>query len=122
MLHDNLRYARLRCGLTQKDVAESLDIKRSSYTYYETGHTPLPIELLPTLCCLYGVTMDWMMTSTLVFEADDCSLPSWANHELPGIGNLTTEERKVFLAMRKYDLSTKVEAYIQTLVEEIEKK
>ncbi len=121
MLHDNLRYARVKCGLTQQDVADSLEIKRSSYTYYETGHTPLPIELLPLVCCLYGVTMDWMMTATLNFEADDCSLPSWQEQDLPGIGNLTAEERKVLLALRKYGLTDKVDVYIRTLIEDAEK-
>lgn len=35
----NLKRARQHRGLTQQEVAEQLNIDRSTYTYYETGRT-----------------------------------------------------------------------------------
>ena len=41
-LNEALRMLRHRAGLTQKQLADMLELDRSSYTYYETGKVPQP--------------------------------------------------------------------------------
>lgn len=118
MLNENLRYARKACGFTQQQIADYLGIKRSSYAYYEIGHTPLPIELLPALCVAFGVSCDWMLTHEVNLESDDELLPSVYEKALPGLARLTPQERSLLLLLRKHDLTGTVAEYAQALAEE----
>ena len=53
---DKLKYYRCKNGMLQKDVAEYLEIDRSTYIRYETkGHEYYPCEHLERLAELYGV-------------------------------------------------------------------
>ncbi len=60
-LHEALRILRVRAGLTQKQLADMLELDRSSYTYYETGKSMPTVVAFWRLSCLYGVSMDTMM-------------------------------------------------------------
>ncbi len=42
----NLRSVRKAANLTQKEMAEKLNINRSTYTYYETGRSRAPPAIL----------------------------------------------------------------------------
>lgn len=118
MLYENIRYARKQCCFTQQQVADFLGIKRSSYTYYETGRTQMPVELLAPLSILFGVSADWLLTHEVTLESGDSVLPSAYEKRLPGLAKLTNEERDLLLLLRKYDLTEKVAEYVQTLTEE----
>ena len=48
MLNERLRSLRLSMGLTQMQVAEALNIDRSTYTYYETGKTNIHYIMVST--------------------------------------------------------------------------
>ena len=41
-----MRYYRIQCGLTQQQVADALNINRTTYTKYETGVSEPSHELL----------------------------------------------------------------------------
>lgn len=58
MINYNLKRLRLYCGLTQKQIADMLNIDRSTYTYYETGKTVPDVETLKKLSRLYYITLD----------------------------------------------------------------
>lgn len=118
MLHENIRYARKQCGFTQQQVADFLGVKRSSYTYYETGHTQVPVELLSPLGKLFGVSADWLLTHRFLLESDDELLPNVAEKALPGLAKLTSEERDLLLLLRKYDLTEKIKEYTMSLTQE----
>ncbi len=118
VLHENIRYARKQCGFTQQQVADYLGIKRSSYTYYETGHTQVPVDYLAPLSRLFGVSIDWLLTHRFSLESDDDLLPGVADRSLPGLARLTNEERELLLLLRKYDLTGSVKEYIKTLTQE----
>ncbi len=108
MLSDNIRFARISCGYTQQQMADYLGIKRSSYTYYETGHTPFPIELLPMLTVAFGVSTEWLLSARISFSSGEETLPSVADSRLPGLAKLTEEERELLLMLRKHKLTTEV--------------
>lgn len=55
-----LRFLREQNGLTQQELADTLCIERSTYTYYEKGgHPSLPT--LMSLALLYDVTTDFLL-------------------------------------------------------------
>lgn len=58
---NNLRKQRTRLGLTQQQVAEKLNIDRSTYSYYELGRTSPSVEMLYELILLFGVSADELL-------------------------------------------------------------
>lgn len=57
-LSDQLRMTRMSCNLTQQQVADKLQIDRSTYTYYETGKTTPSIFTLMKLAEIFQVPID----------------------------------------------------------------
>ena len=64
-LNEALRMLRHRAGLTQKQLADMLELDRSSYTYYETGKSTPTVPAFKRISDLYGVSMDTMMGESL---------------------------------------------------------
>ncbi len=58
---NNLRKQRTRLGLTQQQVAEKLNIDRSTYSYYELGRTSPSVEMFYELILLFGVSADELL-------------------------------------------------------------
>ena len=58
MLSFTLRKYREKMELTQKQLAEVLNIDRSTYSYYETGKSVPPIETLIKLARIVNATVD----------------------------------------------------------------
>lgn len=58
MLPFTLRKYREKMELTQKQLAEVLNIDRSTYSYYETGKSVPPIETLIKLARIFNTTVD----------------------------------------------------------------
>ena len=56
--YDQLRAWRMTNKLSQKQVADYLNIDRSTYAYYELGRTRLHVDILVSLAKLYGVSLD----------------------------------------------------------------
>ncbi len=50
--------------LTQKQVAEYLNIKQNTYSQYETGNRQIPIEVLVALAKLYKTSADYLLGLT----------------------------------------------------------
>lgn len=61
MLKDIIRKLRETHHLTQEDVAEYLNIRRTTYTRYETGTNTLNFEALCRLADLYQVSTDFLL-------------------------------------------------------------
>ena len=62
-LSQRLRSLREKCGFTQEQVAKTLNIDRSSYTYYETGKTEPSIASLIKLSNLFKVPIEDLLGS-----------------------------------------------------------
>ena len=55
-----LRYLRKKAGLSQKQVAEQLNIVQSTYAGYENGHHEPNLDTLILLAYAYGVSLDFI--------------------------------------------------------------
>ena len=55
-MHETIRSLRQERGLTQRQVADYLRIDRSTYAYYESGHSKLSIDILVKLAHFYKVS------------------------------------------------------------------
>lgn len=58
---DRLRTLRNQAAMTQQQVAESLQLMRATYTYYETGKTFPDLEILMRIAQFYGVSTDFLL-------------------------------------------------------------
>ena len=55
-MYNNIRELRKERGLTQQQVADHLNIDRSTYAYYESGRSRLNINLVVDLAHLFQVS------------------------------------------------------------------
>ena len=60
-LAGRLRMLRVRARMTQKQVAQILNLDRSTYAYYETATTCPDYETLVRLAKMYRVTTDYLL-------------------------------------------------------------
>ena len=60
-LSDRLRMLRMRCALTQGQVAEKLSLSVQAVSKWECGKNLPDIMLLPEIADLYGVTIDELL-------------------------------------------------------------
>lgn len=61
MLHKRLKAYRTASGLTQGQVATSLEVERSTYTYYELGRSQPSLEILSRLAVIFGVPLSSLL-------------------------------------------------------------
>jgi transcriptional regulator with XRE-family HTH domain len=55
-MREIIRQLRLERNLTQREVAEYLQIDRSTYTYYESGRTQINVHVVIKLAHFYQVS------------------------------------------------------------------
>lgn len=48
-------------GMTQKQVADALNIHSVTYLHYEKDQREPPLELVVRIAALYDVTTDWLL-------------------------------------------------------------
>ena len=58
LINAKLRELRVKSGYTQHQIADILNIDRSTYTYYETGKTSPDITVLAKLSKIFNVSID----------------------------------------------------------------
>ena len=56
-------------NLTQRQVADYLNIKQNTYSQYETGTRQIPVDVLTALAALYKTSTDYLLSIT------DCKTP-----------------------------------------------
>lgn len=61
---ERMRYLREKNDLTQRDVADYLEIGTQKYNNYEKGKSRIPVTHLISLCLLYNVSADYMLGFT----------------------------------------------------------
>ena len=64
----NLKHLRKKHGMSQKDVADLLEMGRSVVSLYEIGYREMSIEDLTILADYFGVTLDQMVKQDLSKE------------------------------------------------------
>lgn len=60
-LSNNLKELRLKKELTQKEVADYLNVDRSTYSYYEARKTEPSLTTLAKLCELFEVDFNTIL-------------------------------------------------------------
>ncbi|GFI50965.1 helix-turn-helix transcriptional regulator [Lachnospiraceae bacterium 62-26] len=60
MIFKNIRNLREDNDKTQKELAEYLNIKQTTYSKYELGKINIPIEMLIKLADFYDVSLDYL--------------------------------------------------------------
>lgn len=60
MIFKNIRNLREDNDKTQKELAEYLNIKQTTYSKYELGKINIPIEMLMKLADFYDVSLDYL--------------------------------------------------------------
>ena len=66
---DNLQFLRSRQGLTQEQLAESLDVSRQSVSKWESGLSFPEMDTILKLCDLFSVSMDTLLRGDAAAEA-----------------------------------------------------
>ncbi len=61
-MNKRLREARNALNLRQKDFAEKLFLKLSSYANWESGCSPIPQAKIPLICLTFGINETWLRT------------------------------------------------------------
>ena len=54
--------------LTQKEIAQFLNITQVAYSYYEIGKRSIPLELLCKLADYYSTSVDYLLYRTDTFK------------------------------------------------------
>ncbi len=123
MLPVILRKYREKMELTQKQLAETLNIDRSTYSYYETGKSIPPVETLVKLAKIFNTTID----DLLGYEAnipdtvhDDVNI---YNRSRENFALLSEEEQSIIMKYRQLpsELQDEIQKYINSNVENLNK-
>lgn len=123
MLNERLRSLRLSMGLTQMQVAEALNIDRSTYTYYETGKTVPDVKTIIKLSKIFNVSYQQILDD----ESVDFNINSSVKDRtlnLSEMSELTKQERLMIVAYRlltadmKKKYLNKILADAKTLIED----
>ena len=62
--YETIRDLRIDAGLTQREVAEYLNIKQNTYSQYGIGVLNYPVDVLCRLADYYHVSVDYLLGRT----------------------------------------------------------
>ncbi|MBR2714934.1 MAG: helix-turn-helix transcriptional regulator [Ruminococcus sp.] len=102
---NKLRFCRKNCGLSQQQIADSLGIDRTTYTYYESGRSEPNLTTLVKLAQIFCVDVNTLLpndNTDLVLRDTDSNSPN-------PIYSLTKEEQKLLLIFRTLSKDEKAE-------------
>ena len=104
-LANTLRNLRLKAGYTQQNIADALNINRSTYTYYETGKTTPDIHTLKALAQILCVPVHSLLEDEVspVFS-DSGRRPRRLIQDDPHkIGDLSSKEKTLIALLRSVE-------------------
>ncbi len=64
LVFERIRNLRIEKGLTQKEIAEMLNVKQNTYSQYEIGVLNYPIDVIIKLAKFYGTSVDYLLDLT----------------------------------------------------------
>lgn len=89
---------------TQQEMADMLNISRSTYTYYETGKSEPGQEKLKNICEILDVDFNTLLGYT---EEGMIALVASSDNKSDAFGNLTPIEEQLILAYRSMNSEEK---------------
>ena len=105
-LATKLKRYRLQVGFTQKNVAEILNVSRSTYTYYELGKTSPDPATLNRIARLFGLSVEEFFEDEMFSQADMLydsgakRVSKKVKADPEKIGDLTTSEKSIEAYLR----------------------
>ena len=113
MVSTTLKTLRKANGFTQKQIADKLNIDRSTYSYYELGKINPSISSMVILADLYGISLDEIV------HYDDAAASSFAAAS-PAAGYesspvLSEDEKKLIASYRKLSVAAKEDVLISVI-------
>ncbi len=101
----NITDYRKMCGYTQQQVADMLNLNRTTYTKYETGASEPSIEIMKKIASILGVDVNALLVEDPLEKAvSDSDVPLYSltkdEQDLVGMFRMFTDEEK----MRVLDL------------------
>ncbi len=125
-----LKYYRDNCELSQQQVANILNIDRSTYTYYETGKTTPSASMLLKLSKIYNVpcavfleciNQELELNSKVADSITKGGISSFYEESIDDkIYSLTKDEKDVVIAYRILDNNKKEE--LRKIIDELVRK
>lgn len=90
-----LKQFRVACGITQEQIAEKLNVNRSTYTKYETGVSEPSIDILSRIVSIFGIDFNSVLGEEDMFEGSiyDTKMPMF---------NLTKDEQDIIITFRSF--------------------
>lgn len=107
----NLVKYRKLCGFTQQEIADILNLNRTTYTKYETGVSEPSFEILKKIVAVYGVDVNAILGQE-EFEKNlhDFVMPMYnltnEERELVGIYRMLSKEEKQELMDKAREIKT----------------
>lgn len=95
---EKIRYIREILDLTQREMADKLNVSKSTYGRWETGEKIIPLKHLVKLCNLANITLDYALgitnenkktTTKIVFDMKNVAIKI---KEIRKINSLTQEQ------------------------------
>jgi len=107
MLKDKLKEYRLLCGYSQQQIADVLNIHRSTYSYYELGKTEPSLDNIRTLAMEFGVSLNALLEVESPTSLRFANPDSYGKFEhldessVSRVGDLTKDEKTLILCFRR---------------------
>lgn len=111
-LATKLKELRKNFCMTQDDIAELLDMSRTSFSKYENGAANPPLSVLRKLSAIYNVPLEYLIhdeTTKMVFHSSDEPETPEVENQYRYFSQLTKEERKLILKLRLMKKEKKAE-------------
>ena len=106
---EKLRHYREACVLSQKQVADALNIERSTYTKYETGDTEPNLNTIVRIAAIYNVSPTELLPMDAAEDPAVRNLTDTAHNNSP-IYQLSKEERGLIARYRALSKEEKKQA------------
>ena len=104
-----LKQKRKNAGLTQSRMSSALNLKRSTYAYYEIGRTLPSIKTINKISKVLGIDMSVFINAIVDDESDITTLSPDSYKEHEKFYNLKDDEQDIILAYRLLSTSRKSE-------------
>lgn len=94
MLAKTLKKLRENCGLTQQQVADAINLERSTYAYYETGKTIPSIDTIVQLAKIFNVSYSDILES-------EAQPKTYLFSDVPNSEHISTKKQEAIYSLSK---------------------
>ena len=63
-MYKRIRELRVESNLTQKEIADIINMSQTGYSKYETGENDIPTQVLIALARFYNTSVDYILGET----------------------------------------------------------